>query len=158
MLPKIDEGNFYTLFIYVLLFRSMDDFADFEAFRLCREYGQGIAHILKNGRFSKDPVIPIQLRKTVVSVYSNFAEGFERDGNKEFVQFLSIAKGSLGESRGQLYCALDFGRLTLAEFENLNELGKKAARCVGGLMRYLGRSELRGRKYKTTATRRSTKN
>jgi four helix bundle protein len=136
----------------------MNDFADFEAFQLCREYGRGVAHVLKDRRFSKDPVIPIQLRKTVVSVYSNFSEGFERDGNREFVQFLSIAKGSLGESRGQLYYALDFECLTLAEFDELNELGKKAARCMGGLMRYLGQSEFRGNKYKTPATRRATRN
>jgi four helix bundle protein len=78
----------------------------------------------RTARFSKDPVVPIQLRKTVLSVYSNFAEGFERDGNREFVQFLSIAKGSLGETRGQLFYSLDFDCLTLDEFEKLNDLGK----------------------------------
>jgi len=135
----------------------MNDFAEFEAFKLCREYGRAIAHVLKNGRFSKDPVVPIQLRKTVLSVYSNFAEGFERDGNREFVQFLSIAKGSLGETRGQLFYSLDFDCLTLDEFEKLNDLGKQAAQCVGGLMRYLGRSELRGSKYKGIKPPRSTR-
>jgi four helix bundle protein len=44
----------------------------------------------------------------LLSIYSNFGEGFERDGNREFAQFLSIAKGSIGETRGQLIYALDF--------------------------------------------------
>src|SRR5271166_4138316 len=89
----------------------MDDFEQFQAFQTCREFVRAIAGLLNRGAFSKDPVLATQLRKTMLSIYSNFAEGFERDGNREFAQFVSITKGSVGETLAQLLYALDFGRL-----------------------------------------------
>jgi four helix bundle protein len=80
----------------------MDDFTQFDAFERCQEFARVIAGHLRNGVFSKDPVLTTALRKTLLSVYSNFGEGFERDGNREFAQFVSIAKGSIGETRAQL--------------------------------------------------------
>jgi hypothetical protein len=84
----------------------------------------------------------------LLSIYSNFGEGYERDGNREFAQFVSIAKGSLGEARAQLMYALDFGYLTPETFSCLDELGRKAAECLGGLIRYLNKTSYRGRKFK----------
>jgi four helix bundle protein len=77
---------------------------------------------------------------------SNIAEGFERDGNKEFVQFLSIAKGSTGEVRSQLYVALDAGFLDQPQFNELFTSAEDASRLIGGFMRYLRQAEFRGRK------------
>ena len=57
---------------------------------------------------------------SMLSIYSNFGEGFERDGNREFIQFLSISKGSVGEVRAQLLYALDLGYLGHERFEQLN--------------------------------------
>ena len=88
------------------------------------------------------------MRKSLLSVYSNFAEGFEHDGNREFSQFVSISKGSVGEVRGQLLYAVDFGYLSVEKFEELNVLGTTAASCLGGLMRYLNSVNVRGRKFK----------
>jgi hypothetical protein len=84
----------------------------------------------------------------LLSVYSNFGEGFERDGNREFAQFVSIAKGSIGETRAQLIYALDFGYLKPETFCELDELAKSATACLGGLIRYLNDSSFRGRKFK----------
>ena len=98
--------------------------------------------------FFERPGFITQLRKTMLSIYSNFAEGFERDGNREFSQFVSIAKGSVGETRGQLLYAFDFGYLEREKFDQLDELGRIAARCLGGLMRHLNSSKFRGRKFK----------
>jgi four helix bundle protein len=84
----------------------------------------------------------------LLSVYSNIGEGFERDGNREFTQFVSIAKGSIGETRAQLIYALDCGYLELEMFSELDQLGKTAAACLGGLIRHLNNSNYRGRKFK----------
>jgi four helix bundle protein len=130
----------------------MDDFEQFEAFQKCREFVRAVAELLNRGDFSKEPVLVTQLRKTMLSIYSNFAEGFERDGNREFAQFVSITKGSVGETRAQLLYALDFGYLEREKFEQLNALGRQAARYLGGLMRYLNNSKYRGRKFKSEDT------
>lgn len=79
---------------------------------------------------------------------SNIAEGFERGGDKEFIQFLSTAKGSCGEVRSQLYAALDESYLTQSEFDELSKLCVEVSRMISGLMTYLRRSELRGNKFK----------
>jgi four helix bundle protein len=126
----------------------MDDFTQFDAFERCREYARGIAEHLNRGAFLKDPALTNALRKTLLSVYSNFGEGFERDGNREFAQFVAIAKGSVGETRAQLIYALDFGYLKPELFSDLDQLGKTATKCLGGLIRYLNGSKLRGRKFK----------
>ena len=75
----------------------------------------------------------------------------ERNGDKEFVQFLSIAKGSGGEVRAQLYVSLDQGYLTSEKFEILREQALQVNRKLAALMRYLSRSELRGSKYRPVA-------
>jgi four helix bundle protein len=69
----------------------MNDFTEFDAFQRCRDFARAIAVPLNGGIFSRDPVLVTQLRRTVISVYSNFAEGFERDGNRKFAQFVSIS-------------------------------------------------------------------
>jgi four helix bundle protein len=126
----------------------MDDFAQFDAFQRCRDFGREIAVYLSRGAFAKDPVLTMALRKTLLSVYSNIGEGFERDGNREFAQFVSIAKGSVGEIRAQLIYALDLGYLSPEAYSNLDQLGKTAAACLGGLIRHLNNAKFRGRKYK----------
>jgi four helix bundle protein len=126
----------------------MDDFEQFEAFQKCRHLVRAVAAVINRGAFSKDIALAAQLRKTMLSIYSNFGEGFERDGNREFVQFVSVSKGSVGELRAQLLYALDLGYLEREMFEQLNELGKEAARYLGGLMRHLNQSAFRGRKFK----------
>jgi four helix bundle protein len=128
---------------------EMNDFTEFDAFRRCRDCVRAIAEPLNGRVFSKDPVLVTYLWKTVISIYSNFAEGFQRDGNREFSQFVSISKGSVGEARGQLLYAVDFGYLDVEKFQELNALGQRAGQCLGGLMRYLNTTEVRGRKFKS---------
>ncbi len=88
-----------------------------------------------------------QMRKSVLSIMSNIAEGFERDGNREFQHFLSMAKGSSGELRSQLYVALDQGYLSRASFREVHSLATEVGRLICGLMKYLRHSPLRGRKF-----------
>jgi len=78
---------------------------------------------------------------------SNIAEGFERDGRREFVQFLAIAKGSVGEARSQLYLARDWGLIDQSDFATLHELAFETSRTISGLISYLQSSPVRGRKF-----------
>jgi four helix bundle protein len=82
-------------------------FEDIEAWQRAREIAKNIYRITSSGEFSRDYGLKDQIRRSSVSIMSNIAEGFERDGNKEFIYFLSLAKGSCGEAASQLYVALD---------------------------------------------------
>ncbi len=85
---------------------KIDRFEDIKAWQKARELNKEIYKISNNTLFEKDFGLKDQIRRASVSVLSNIAEGFERNGSKEFKQFLSIAKGSSGEVRAQLYVAL----------------------------------------------------
>ncbi len=77
----------------------------------------------------------------------NIAEGFERDGNAEFRQFLATAKGSVGEVRAALFVALDAEFIDEKAFQSLKSLAEETGRLISGFMRYLSQSSNRGRKF-----------
>jgi four helix bundle protein len=68
----------------------------------------------------RETALKDQIRRASISILSNIAEGFERGGDKEFLQFLAVAKGSCGEVRAQLYIAADQGYLSQDLFEKLS--------------------------------------
>ncbi len=111
---------------------------------LCRE----IYAVTKTGNFSRDFDLRSQIRKTAISAMSNIAEGFERSGTKEFIQFLAVAKGSLGEVMSQLYVAFDQNYLTESQFKQLYNLAAETSKLIGGLMKYLKNSSIKGSKFK----------
>ncbi len=82
-------------------------FEDIKAWQKSRELTNEIYEATAQGDFARDFGLKDQIRRAAVSIMSNIAEGFERSGTGEFVQFLAIAKGSSGEVRSQLYVALD---------------------------------------------------
>jgi len=127
---------------------NIEKFEDIEAWQSARWLTRLIYRHTSTGNFARDFALRDQIRRASISVLSNIAEGFERNGDKEFRQFLSTAKGSLGEVRAQLYIALDAGYLSEKDFRELYELVLETAKRVGGFMRYLGQSPLTGSKYK----------
>ena len=116
------------------------NFHDFESFKACRAFVRAIGLTLRKPKFSSDRILAAQMQRASISVLSNFAEGFEREGNTEFIQFLSVSKGSVGELRAQLIYSLDLGLLDEEAFNELDALGESATRLLGGLIRYLGKS------------------
>jgi four helix bundle protein len=121
-------------------------FEEIEAWQKTRQLTANIYRSTSTGLFAKDFGLRDQIRRAAVSSMSNIAEGFKRDGNKEFIQFLSVAKGSTGEVRSQLYVALDAGFLDQAQFTELFGSAEEASRLIAGFMSYLRESEMRGRK------------
>ncbi|MBV9959442.1 MAG: four helix bundle protein, partial [Acidobacteria bacterium] len=101
-------------------------FEDIEAWKISRELTRLIYQATARGEFGRDFGLRDQIRRASVSVLSNIAEGFERDGDREFLQFLTIAKGSCGEVRAQLYVALDQRYFDEAQFAYLTQKAMEA--------------------------------
>jgi len=127
---------------------TFQKFEDIEAWQKARKLTREIYTVSNENPFSKDFGLRDQIRKASVSVMSNIAEGFERGGTKEFIQFLSIAKGSSGELRSQLYVALDQGYLKEEMFDRLLVTALETSRMISGLINYLRKSKMKGTKYK----------
>lgn len=79
---------------------------------------------------------------------ANIAEGFGRSGSGEFIQFLAVAKGSACEVISHVYVALDQGYINRVEFERVNDLAETTVNLIGGLMKYLKQSTMKGAKFK----------
>jgi len=93
-----------------------------------------------------------QMRKAAVSLLSNIAEGFERGGNKELIQFLSIAKGSAGELRAQLHVALDAGLVGAEAYQETLSNALTVSRQLAAFIQALRRSGYKGEKYSQGST------
>ncbi len=103
---------------------------------------------ITNGQKFKDFSLKDQMRRSTVSVVSNIAEGFERGSNKEFIQFLYITKGSLGELRCQIYLAYDNKFIEENDFPVLIDKCVFLSVQVGKFIKYLRNSELTKLRYK----------
>src|SRR5574337_832395 len=108
-------------------------FEELEIWQKARQLANDIFKAYSNSEpFSKDYQLKDQINRSSGSIVDNIAEGFERNGRNEFIQFLSIAKGSVGEVKAQLYRAFDRNYITKELFDSLyteaDELGKK----IGG--------------------------
>ncbi len=123
-------------------------FEEIQAWQRARELTREVYEVTRQGAFAKDYGLRDQIRKSAVSVMSNIAEGFERGGRREFLQFLAVAKGSAGELKSQLYVALDQGYLTKEWFGQLCKLADDTGCLIGGLMNYLQKTRIQGLKYK----------
>lgn len=130
---------------------SIQKFEDIEAWKLARALANRIYDVTSKSDFSRDYGLRDQIRRASISVVSNIAEGFERDGDREFLQFLFVAKGSCGEVRAQLYLAYDRKYLTEDEFDELTQKTRQLSRMIAGLTKYLRQSPITGKKYKVAS-------
>ena len=123
-------------------------FEDLRIWQNARELSKEIYRISRFTEFSKDYRFVGQITSAMGSVMDNIAEGFERDGNKEFIQFLSIAKGSCGEVRSQLYRAYDVGYIDEELFNTLLGKIRALSSSIFHFMNTLRASDITGKKHK----------
>lgn len=112
-------------------------FEELEVWQKARELVRLVYLHSSKGAFAKDFGLRDQLRRASVSIVSNIAEGFERGGNKEFIHFLYLAKGSTGEVRAQLYLALDLSYLSTDDFAILTKEVVVVSRQLSNFIKYL---------------------
>lgn len=122
-------------------------FEDILAWQRARELARRLYEATHHGGWSRDFALRDQIRAAAISVMSNIAEGFGRGGDKEFIQFLAIARGSIAEIQAQLYIAQDQGYVTDDNFRGLYVQADEVARLTAGMMSYLQQSPLCGRKF-----------
>ena len=128
---------------------SVKDFEELAIFQKARELSQGIYPVTNKDGFKSDFRFVQQIRAAAGSIMDNIAEGFERGGNKEFLNFLYIAKGSCGEVRSQLIRANDVGYLTKEEYNELYTECRKLSAGIMNFIKELRASEYTGAKFKT---------
>ncbi len=127
---------------------TFQKFEDIEAWQKARILTQNIYRFSSDGMFSRDFGLRDQLRRASVSIMSNIAEGFERSGTGELMQFLSIAKGSAGEVKSHLYVAHDQNYIDEESFNKLFNSACEISKMINGLMNYIRTSKIKGVKYK----------
>ncbi|MCK5775491.1 MAG: four helix bundle protein [Bacteroidales bacterium] len=123
-------------------------FEEIEGWQLARAFCKDVYRIINYDLFRKDFKLCDQLNSSSGSAMDNIAEGFERDGTKEFKQFLSIAKGSVGESRSQLYRAFDRDYIKEEEFVVLKRKAENISGKLNNLIQYLKKTDQKGSKYR----------
>ena len=121
-------------------------FEDLDLWRESREFCKDIYKNTRYDLFNKDFRFRDQVRASSGSIMDNIAEGFERNGNKEFIQFLYIAKGSCGETRSQLYRALDNNYVTEQEFNTIHYKALFLSKSISNFIQYLKTSQITGHK------------
>lgn len=127
---------------------TVERFEDMLIWQMARELCKAIYRIVSYETFSKDYRLKGQILGSSGSVMDNIAEGFERSGNREFIQFLYIAKGSCGETRSQLYRAFDAKYITEQELDELKTRTEKLSKSISKFIQYLEGSPIKGIKYK----------
>lgn len=99
---------------------TINRFEEIISWQEARTLNKNIGKLIDEGRFKNSYRLISQIEASAGSIMDNIAEGFERSGNKEFIQFLYVAKGSCGELRSQLYRVLDHDYINQTEFDQLS--------------------------------------
>jgi four helix bundle protein len=127
------------------------NFEELEIWKEARRLTQEIYQLTRDSKFSRDFGLSSQIKRAAISIMSNIAEGFERGGNPEFIQFLYVAKGSCGEVRSQVYVALDQKYIDQKAADSLLTVLKRLSVMIKHLIDHLKRSGMRGPKYEDSA-------
>lgn len=126
----------------------IEKFEDLEIWQKAREVCQYVELLIQTTSLKTNYSLKDQIDRSSGSVMDNIAEGFERNGNTEFIQFLSIAKGSVGEVKSQSYRAFDKKLISEEQHLKLNEMTETEKNKIGAMMNYLHNCEIKGLKFK----------
>lgn len=127
---------------------KIEKFEDLEIWRMARTICQQIEFLIQNTNLKTNYSLKDQIDRSSGSIMDNIAEGFERNGNREFINFLSIAKGSAGEVKSQSYRAFDKKLISEEQHLKLNEIVELEKNKIGAMMNYLNNCEIKGLKFK----------
>lgn len=122
-------------------------FEDLEIWQEARRLAKVVHDLTVTTDLKSDLKLKDQIKASSGSVMDNIAEGFERDGNYEFRQFLSVAKGSAGESRSQLYRIFDCGYITQESLDVLKNDYEMLSGKIKNFMTYLNKKDFKGTKF-----------
>ena len=126
---------------------TINRFEDLEIWKEARRLAKEIHIISVESDLKNDFRFKDQIKASSGSVMDNIAEGFERNGNLEFRQFLSIAKGSAGETRSQLYRILDYNYINEEKFEILKTDFENLSGKINNFISYLNKKDFKGTKF-----------
>ena len=116
---------------------KIEKFEEIQAWQRARKLVRDIYEVTSKGNFAKDYSLKDQIKRASISVMSNIAEGYARQTDKEFKQFLHIALGSVAEVQSQLYIAQDLNYISEEEFNRIYEVSSEVARLITGFIKYL---------------------
>ena len=122
-------------------------FEDLPIWQEARALAKDIYRLTSTEQFAKDIRFCSQIRAASGSVMDNIAEGFEKENNKEFIQFLYISKGSCGEVRSQLHRAMDVGFISAEDYTIYIEKTLSLGTSIYNFIRYLKTSDLSGQRH-----------
>ncbi|MGB5941641.1 MAG: four helix bundle protein [Leeuwenhoekiella sp.] len=126
---------------------KVERFEDLEIWSEARRLSKEMITLSKSTPLGQNFRLRDQVLASSGSVMDNIAEGFERNGNKEFRQFLSIAKASAGESRSQLYRVFDYGYISDEELKTLVNEAENLSKQISNFIKYLNKTSFKGSKF-----------
>jgi four helix bundle protein len=126
---------------------SIQSFEDLKVWQKARILSKDIHHLTKTNDYTGDLSLKRQIKNSSGSIMDNIAEGFERGGNKEFIQFLYIAKGSCAELRSQLYRSLDTEIISELDCNNFIVRSIEISSMLQSFIKYLKNCDIKGDKY-----------
>lgn len=127
---------------------KVEKFEDLKVWQEARALAIRIFEVTHEPNFPRDFGFINQINDAAGSIMDNIAEGFERGGKKEFVQFLSVSKGSAGEVRSQVYRGLDRKYFSLQIYNELFETVERVSKRLSTFITSLNQSIFSGVKFK----------
>lgn len=126
----------------------IERFEDLKVWQNARVICKLVEELFQTTNLGENYRLRYQMEGSSGSIMDNIAEGFDRDGNKEFVNFLSYSKGSVSELKSQTYRAFDKKLISQEQFNELIEMCEEERNKIGAFMYYLKNSNIKDQKFK----------